>query len=180
MALRKYRDAQQWHNIDDSKPTSDVAQLLAVSTAGFTPKDTVLRVRVQGYISMIPNSVVVPNDYVLTGLRFWLMVKFHDSAVIDPPTQPNSTAGIMATEMLEPESLLSLPGSAQPMYYYKLPETLETEGMRKGNIDSTSGKVILWLFARDQYGALDLGATPLFRYETAGLMTVFWGTPPEL
>lgn len=176
MALVKYRDAQQWHNIDGGRPTADVAQLLAQSNPPVTPFDTILRVRVQGYVSMIPSALLPPNDYVLTGLRFWLMVKWHDSAVLQPPEQPQSTQGIMATEMLEPVSLLSLPGSAQPMYYFKLPETLLTRGMRKGNLASTPPQVITWLFARDQYGALDGGATPPFRFETAGLMTAWWGS----
>jgi hypothetical protein len=176
MALHHHRDAQQWHLINGSQPSTDGAVLLCQDNAPRGGEDTILRVRVQGSVQMGIGGTINPPDYFLGGLRWWVMVKFSNDIVPSAPNQPQSTDGIMATEMLTLRSLTPQLDPGEAFYQYEMPETLVTEGMRKGDGSTALCSVSVWLYMRDQYNLMDSVPAFSLRFETSGLATFWWGT----
>lgn len=177
MALHNHRQAQQWHLLDGSRPTVDGAILLTQDNSPLGGDDTLLRVRVQGSVTVTGTSTgLLAPDYFYPGLRFWIMVKFSDDIVPTPPNQPESTDGIMGVEMLTLQCLAPQLESDLIIYQWVMPETLVVETQRTGNGSTALCSVSVWLYSRDQYNLIEFGSTLSTRFETSGLMTDWWGT----
>ncbi len=176
MALHHHRDAQQWHLIDGSRPVVDGAIKLCQDNSPRGGEDTILRVRVQGSVFITAGTTSQPPDYFFAGMRFWVMVKFSNDITPFDPNQPQSTDGIMATEMLTLTSLTPQLDATEAMYQWVMPETLVTEGMRRGDGSTALCSVSVWLYSRDQYNLIEFGSTLTTRFESSGLATFWWGT----